>query len=109
VRLEIDILSEKIPVTAQQLAHLEEVHAITDCYLWLGQRFGDDVFVEMAEAARAAELCSELIDEGLQVMRPKGLQGGKGEKKGGGGGGGSERGRFPLGRRQQAGGRSRRR
>lgn len=102
----MDILSEKIPVTAQQLAHLEEVHAITDCYLWLGQRFGDDIFVEMDEAARAAELCSELIDEGLQVMRPKGLGGGKGERKGRGGG---ERGRFPRGRRQQSGGWSRRR
>lgn len=107
MRLEIDILSEKVPATAQQLAHLEEVHAITDCYLWLGQRFGDDIFVEMAEAARAAELCSELIDQGLQVMRPKGLQGSTGGEKGVGGGGGSERGRFPRGRRQQAGERSR--
>ncbi len=99
-------------MTVQQLAHLEEVHTICDVYLWLGQRFGSDVFVEMEAAARAAELCSELIDEGLQVMRPKGVGG-----KGGGGGDGdergrpgreAERGRFPKGRRSSGGGGRRR-
>lgn len=95
MRLEVDLLSERVPVTAQALSHLEEVHAITDCYLWLGQRFGADVFVETEEATRAADLCSELIDEGLQVMRPKGA--GKGE--GDGRKRGPDRGRFPRGRR----------
>jgi hypothetical protein len=75
--------------------------------LWLGQRFGSDVFVEMEEAGRAAELCSELIDEGLQVMRPKGVGGDRDRDRDGRGRrgrGGSERGRFPKGRRSGGGG-----
>jgi hypothetical protein len=82
----VDILSEKIPSTPLELKHLEEVHAVIDVYLWLGIRFGEDIFVELQDAAAAAVTCSELIEKGLRKLKPKEAQ--QQQRRGGGGGGG---------------------
>lgn len=84
VRMGVDILSEKIPSTPLELKHLEEVHAVIDVYLWLGIRFGEDIFVELQDAAAAAVTCSELIEKGLRKLKPKEAQ--QQQKRGGGGG-----------------------
>ena len=96
VKLGVDVFGEKIPVTPLELKHLEEVHAVVDVYLWLGLRFGEDIFIELKDAEEAAERCSELIEEGLKRLKPKefmlvGKKGGGGEREGGGGRMGSSR------------------
>jgi len=71
VKLGVDVFGEKVPVTPLELKHLEEVHAVVDVYLWLGLRFGEDIFIERQDAEEAAERCSELIEEGLKKLKPK--------------------------------------
>jgi len=103
VKLGMDILSERVPVTPLELKHLEEVHAVLDVYLWLGLRFGEDVFVEMDEAEEAAVRCSELIEEGLKTLKPKEftlVKGGRGGRSKGGRMGSSRQRRAQADRRR---------
>lgn len=92
VKLGVDVFGEKVPVTPLELKHLEEIHAVVDVYLWLGLRFGEDIFVEIKDAEEAAERCSELIEEGLKKLKPKefmlvGKRRGEGKEGGREGGG----------------------
>jgi hypothetical protein len=101
VKLGVDVFGEEIPMTPLELKHLEEVHAVVDVYLWLGLRFGEEIFVELKDAEEAAERCSELIEEGLKRLKPKEFML-VGKKGGGGREGGREGGRMGSSRQRGA-------
>ncbi|GAB5035020.1 atp-dependent rna helicase mitochondrial-like [Nannochloropsis oceanica] len=101
VKLGVNVHWEKVPVTPLELKHLEEIHAVVDVYLWLGLRFGEDIFIEIEDAEEAAERCSELIEEGLKKLKPKEFML-VGEKRGGGKEGDREGGRMGSSRQRGA-------
>ena len=43
---------------------LEQVYVLLDLYVWLGNRLGDDVFVDMQEVHQLRADCCDRIEQG---------------------------------------------
>jgi hypothetical protein len=64
----------KVPSSPEELAVLENVYGLLDIYSWLGNKFGDEVFVDLSDIAGLRTRCCELIEEGLKRVSLKGRQ-----------------------------------
>jgi hypothetical protein len=82
VFLDLSVERRRVPSTPAEIQRLEELHSITDAYLWLGMQFGGTMYVELDDAAQAASKLSDLIQAGLRKL--KAVVPGSGSSGGGG-------------------------
>jgi len=54
--------------TPEALLQLEKLHQSIEVYIWLGFRFGDEVFIDMVEAQKYCNECRKLIELGLESV-----------------------------------------
>jgi hypothetical protein len=71
----------KVPSSPEELAVLENVYGLLDIYSWLGNKFGDEIFVDLSDIAGLRTRCCELIEEGLKRVSLKGRRQKKGRRQ----------------------------
>lgn len=59
------------PDTPEALLQLEKLHQSMETYIWLGFRFGPEIFVDMEEAQQCCHECRKLIELGLELVGKK--------------------------------------
>lgn len=57
--------SRKSPTTPIRLLEIENLHAVFDLYIWLGQRFPNE-FPDCNVAIKCAKSCTDLVFLGLE-------------------------------------------
>ena len=65
--------------TAQRIARLESLYAVIDMYLWLGTRFGAEIYPETEHAVAMRDACANEVDQlilrlGYRPAKPKKLK-----------------------------------
>ena len=57
-----------VPDTPRKLLKLEVFHQALELYIWLGYRFGEELFVDMNVAISLCRRCSALISQSLELI-----------------------------------------
>lgn len=52
----------------QDLAALESVYGLLDLYAWLGNKLGEEIFVDLDEAGELRTACCEYIEGGMSSL-----------------------------------------
>mmetsp|Transcript_13011 Transcript_13011/g.31873 ORF Transcript_13011/g.31873 Transcript_13011/m.31873 type:complete len:770 (-) Transcript_13011:62-2371(-) len=66
--VEMNVPLDRLPRTEAQVQKLETLHEILDAYLWLGNKIGEEVYVDLESARQLSLTVSTLISDSLEAV-----------------------------------------